>query len=74
MVCYFRFAAAILFLRAQMVSATQGNLSSGMAIAKNLHATVGTIQVSCLVAEIQLLPVYGRHIDFSATRSVGYVI
>ena len=41
---------------------------------QNLRAAVGTIQISCLVAEIQLLPVYGRHIDFSATRSVGYVI
>jgi hypothetical protein len=44
-----------------------------MSMAKNPHATFGTIQLSCLVAEIQLLPVYGRHIVFEDLDGVGHV-
>jgi hypothetical protein len=44
-----------------MVSAMLGNVFDGMGMAENPHPTVGTTQTSCLVAEIHVLPVYGRH-------------
>ena len=49
---YFRFTGAILFLRAKMASAMLGNIFDGMAMTENPYSSVGTIQISCLVAVI----------------------
>jgi hypothetical protein len=43
---------AILYLRLQMVSAMLGNLSKEMAMTENPYPSFGTIQISCLAAEI----------------------